>query len=63
MKKAKSKKVIVECHQHVDQRGNKFGASHPTEAEHNKPETQEWHDWTINYVLQDKSIEAGVTQR
>ena len=65
MKKKKKigKKVIVECHRHVDQRGNKFGGSHPTEAKHKKSETQAWHDWTINYALEDKKIEAGVTQR
>ena len=49
----KSKKIVVECHQHVDKNGIKFGGSHPIEAKHKKIKTQEWHDWTVKYALQD----------
>lgn len=46
MKKAK-RKIIVECHRHVDLKGNKIGTSHPTEMRHIKHKTQAFHEWTI----------------
>jgi len=45
--KKKKKKVIVECHRHMDEKGNKFGASHPVNAVHKNPKTQKMHDITI----------------
>ena len=48
------KKLIVECHKHMDKKGNKFGSSHPTEAKHNKPETQAFHDWTVEHAMEVK---------
>ena len=55
MKKMKSKKVIVECHQHVDKNGIKFGGSHPIEASHKNLKTQAHHDRTVSLdAFQDK---------
>lgn len=47
VKKKKKKLKVVECHQHVDERGIKFGASHPVDAVHKNPKTQKMHELTI----------------
>jgi hypothetical protein len=46
-KKKKKKKVEVIMHQHRDQFGTKFGASHPIDAEHKNPKTQKFHELTV----------------